>query len=685
MITTEDFTKLIEKASRNRLIISASREDSYRRIQQTCPNDVNKIRNHALFLKKESIFKHICYNHPITPLIKYIDFLIEATRRIIPDLDFNEIPEFIDWGEIVNAIHSARNDSVYFLDEHKNISFHKKEVMFAESCSRLIKLGVEFETINNDIYIHSNSFNFINNEILHLCREIGGETIIRLMLDEIKILFDSTMSRYHITRQVARSNEDIPLAIPWGYLMLVGLSNLKSLKKNNDKAYQKIVYDKLKRILTDLVSTYEIQPYSIYENIYLNDQYLVKFLQECILYDNLIPLQQWNPQHAKNIITFLTKQFIDNNEKSYCLSLKTIVKIGISLIKESNKSSIKKITAKEIAEKTKIPITKVSEVLNKIFIFKNEKLEKGVIFPPGKNSIGFYSKPLYQSNDGLFLLPSSLCSFSVSNAVLYQISYPSGIYNNNQDSKLGCQVEKLLINAFESKGIKTTYGNYFFHKKLNVGESDLIVETHSTIFIFEVKKKSMTNAALFGQDFEILTSLAASVLHSQSQAFKIEYLLHLNGEINIKNKNGINKVSLNNRVVKKISVSLNDFGSLQDLITLQTILSSSISSIISSSDKDVDGKLNDWRNFIKDINNYLILMEDPKQPQRLPFYNSLFMSVSQILTILGACNNETDFLSEISRGSNLILSKRDFYQEYSMKKNLLKDHEHKNSLRNLKG
>lgn len=666
MIELEDFIGYIKDASKNEGNAKISVKDAYSKLKEDCSKNNRQIREQVTFLIKKTVYNYICFDHPIHPQIGFLKFILDATKDVSEDVSHYKQE---NWVEIIKTIDSAKEESHFFEKDYDSLEYLKKEIAFSLSCKKLLKEGVEFEFKDFDIYIDTNSFAKIRDRILKLSNEVGGEEIIKLSLSLLKEKYDQSMSRYHITRNVSQYNEDIPADTPWGYLMIAGLNSLD--KKNTNKKNSQKKFIELVDYLTNLVAVMEVQPYSPWENFFVNDKLLVKFLQECIVYDNLIPLQQWNPTHARLTINSLTKNFIKNNHSSYNNSLKNIVKIGITLIKSASPTTTTVININEISKKTNIPAPKVKLAFDKIFTFTKPANYAESLYPPDANNALHYIKPLLFSSGKYFIMPSSMCSFSVTNAILHQISNPSGVYNNYIDSKLGYEIESLLNDAFASKGIDTTSGEFFFDQnKDTTGESDLIVETSSQIFIFEIKKKSLTNAALFGQDYEILSSLAKSVLHSQIQAMKIEYLLRLNGEIEIKGKTKTKTIKLNNRQINRVSVSLNDFGSLQDIITLQSTLKSCVASVITSTVKSVDKTLSKWREYVKEINNYAVLIEQLQTTPQPYFFNSTFMSISQILTLLNDCKNAEDFLNEISRGSRTILSKRDFYLEYKIKKNM---------------
>ena len=99
------------------------------------------------------------------------------------------------------------------------------------------------------------------------------------------------------------------------------------------------------------------------------------------------------------------------------------------------------------------------------------------------------------------------------------------------------------------------------HRKGEVGEADIVLETEERIFLIECKKKPLTTAARGGSTLAALRDLDGSFFKLVQQLSGHEARLRGQGAITFASGT---KVELRGRQVEKIGVGLFDHGSLQD-------------------------------------------------------------------------------------------------------------------------
>lgn len=217
---------------------------------------------------------------------------------------------------------------------------------------------------------------------------------------------------------------------------------------------------------------------------------------------------------------------------------------------------------------------------------------------------------------------------------------------------------------FQAKGFKISYGEGRNISDVNGFECDLLLETSKSIIIFEIKKKALTRKAMSGDEVSLLTDLSDSLMFSHMQAMRIERHLQDNDSVDLTHKGEIRTIKLNGRRTKRVSVSLNDFGALQDKIGLQIILRHATDTTLNHPDDKIDKKLQDWRSYTSEIRRLAELNNEYDPNSGMPFYNSFFMSIPQILTMLSDSQNHEDFDSYISLMGSMTYGTRNFYREY---------------------
>lgn len=324
---------------------------------------------------------------------------------------------------------------------------------------------------------------------------------------------------------------------------------------------------------------------------------------------------------------------------------------------------------KDIVLKTGIAEFKIRKILDLLSLQSNIVNAK-LRFPPSSLAIDHYFKPVIKIGNNYKIFPKSIAALGCLNTVCNSITNPNGKWSNPLDSELGYAVEDFLRNAFISKGIK------IFHGDRAGGESDLeadlICETDDTIFIFEIKKKGLTRQAQAGDEVKLLIDLADSVLATHVQAMRIENILKNHETLTLVHKDTVHHLRLSERSVQRISVSLHDFGALQDKTVLQSLLTIATHTDMRHPVSSEDKKLEKWRSNSKELRRLAEENGELGVTGRMPFHNSLFMSIPQIIMILEQSENEFDFFKHVKSFVSSSTGSRDTYTEFVNRLNFIK-------------
>lgn len=184
------------------------------------------------------------------------------------------------------------------------------------------------------------------------------------------------------------------------------------------------------------------------------------------------------------------------------------------------------------------------------------------------------------------------------------------------------------------------------------GECDFIIETDDSIIFIEEKSKELDIESKSGDILSGLWDLALSLLNSQEQICRHEYLLRKQGKIEF--ENGFT-LELKDRRIEKVSLTLFDFYSLADVNSVRSILISFINSTISSTDSDpkVTKKIEKINKAFRKLQNIYksdIFKNEYINPDNsLNTLNSRFFSSNQLITMLDHCTGNEDFLSIMNK------------------------------------
>lgn len=627
-------------------------DDAYRALSDAARGSEREVRSTLFALKKYLAIRYENGSSQKQPYLSILAVMQDAIRDEGPAI---ANPSFA-WEQLIELVLSAK-DSLHWFHPGQGAKFSDEEFALAKACLRLNHIGVEICEENNEVRISPTSYPLIEAEISRLASIVGGDGILNRIFSSLQPQYHQPFGRYLFGRKVSSGSTRISPAVPWGYLIALGVKHLTSrIAKNKDSDFLELT-----SLVTDVITVFEIQPYSVWTNLLFGPNQLVSLLQKTVLYDNLIAVQQINGRHAKLILSYLTKPFIEAGHSSQTVRLKDAVKLGLAIIELSNTKHQRFVTAELLSKNTGLRKYIVENSLKNVFAFEQGIANHSLTFPPSSSEIDSSFRPLFKAGVRYRLLPRSLASLGVVNAVLNMISKPDGIFSTEFDRRLGDVLEHFIRERINAAGISVYTGDIQSASRDRVGECDALIDTSRGLLIFEVKKKGLTRKAMAGSDVDLLVDLAQSLMKAQEQAYRIESYLIQQGEISLKSKNGEDAtISLNGREIEKVSVSLTDFGGFQSRAFLQRILDNAIRANLSASNAKDDKRLEDWRRTVAALRQYVANENTDR-----PFSNSLFLSVPQILTLLERIEAADQFFDEVLLGKNMIYGLQDFYSEYA--------------------
>lgn len=567
-----------------------------------------------------------------------------------------QVPSETDWNELLKIIIKNRKELCVF-DGLPSLPLDEKLHTFAFSYQRLIGFGVDIVEENYRFYISEQSYGLIQSEVERLCAAYGGDNILSALTQRLGKTFNSTTGRFMEYRRVSMGTTSVQAALPFGYLFALGVKHAGSKGFKNSSHFEHLL-----DLISDLIVIFEIQPYSQFEALHLGEDVMLDFVKRNIFYDSLVGLPQIKANCAFDLIKLVHEKFSEVNYYSHHVKIKDVARVALALISLSNTKRFTIVTAKQITSKTGIAEFKVKEVVERVLSAASGSANSKLSFPPSSLAIDHYFKPIIKVGNQYRILPKSIASLGALNAVCNCISKPDGEWSNPKDSALGYAIEDFLRAKLTRKDISIIHGD-----RIGGGlklESDLICETDDKIYIFEMKKKGLTRQALSGDEPKILSDLADSLLATHVQAMRIEDVLKNNGSITLANNGDVKTIHLNGRDVTRVSVSLHDFGALQDKTVLQRILTIAVFSEVRHPDKEADENLKKWRKHSAELNRLAGENGEIGVKGRIPFHNSLFMSIPQIIMVLENSETPRDFFKHMASFVSMTTGSRDTYTEF---------------------
>jgi hypothetical protein len=639
-------------------------------IEKHIINEISKIISNKNFelvniselrkLQDQIILQNIINDIPLEPYYSIIYTFLGNLNRTPKVISFKYID---DWKKIIKLLKEFLIIYSYF-QEYKNEYYellpqHNRIIVVGESAKYFKLKGYEIKVTEGDVSLNPEDYKNIAIDIENSIKSIGGLNVITSIFKSNEHIYDKELFRFNFIRKLGgfdKKEADIPV----GYLLNISVKHLfpELAITNIENVYNEILEKSRK-----FCSLYNVQYYSQFENMFINPEFLPIYLHEIILFDSLFTFFQFRPDDLNN---FLEKIFswvdLDEFKSKIGWDLNDGIKIiSYIIVKYKNKLIPASVFKDDIYKHFKQHISYTIDLILNAFSHDYLEVNNKYLLPHDTQFIDFQFKPLIKiSNHEYILINSSICSMSCYETI---ISLIRDNIDKNVDDIIGSYTEIFLREELKKKNIIYNYGEYVN----NIYESDLIIESSDTIIVIEIKKKPLKRISRSGDDVNILIDISDSLVDSLIQINRHEIELLKNGKLEL--ESGI--VYLNDRNIEKISLSLLDYGSLQDRAVIEQILQIFMTNKYNPFDKkyqDYFNKLNEKCSVISEQMEEIIRL-NPEKTKR-PFFDCWFLSLPQLLILLNESNSNDDFKNNLFRSRHITTGTNDFYFQHSYLKKI---------------
>ncbi|HHQ4600635.1 TPA: hypothetical protein ACSP82_001511, partial [Aeromonas veronii] len=312
----------------------------------------------------------------------------------------------------------------------------------------------------------------------------------------------------------------------------------------------------------------------------------------------------------------------------------------------------------------------MNDLLNELS-FTPDEINNGYLKPDDIKKRNYFEKPFIYNNGEYTYINPIFNNFGFY-ATLQKKFAEKGADGNVMGKAIESFVEKLFIDS----GITFISGKKYniakeVARELSINsterECDFIIETEGTIFLIELKRKTLTSQARSGNILQSTIDLAQSFLHPLAQTGCHEYLLRRDGEINFKDGT---KLKLLGRDIERIALSMFGFFGVQDGVFIHQLLNSLINTKIDSNNEKEDIKINKHLDELNSQYKTSIFQSVYGIYQNNPFFNCRFFSAPQLMELLSNCHGNEDFKTEINRTRHVTTGSKDWFREYQYIRNL---------------
>lgn len=611
------------------------------------------------------IIEEIVYDKGIEDIFSTNGIILDATRQV----ELCEIGNRDKWEKACELALAYKKIGVH--DPYKSMYIHTKEINTAYAIKYFRRININIETEDSVAHGVLDTLRLISEKISNYARALGCKAV-HYINDDLKQYYSKRDQRFSLQRNTHAYSTLRKPSTPYGYLLNITMPYIGWAPSKKVKHQE--AWNSFKEMSTNLVALYAIEPYSSFEAIDLHGSDLISFMQKSTLFDHIFMFRQLPLKRGIEFFSNCLNLGAETDgkfQKKYGITQEEVLGLFslISLYFEGvHETSCRFDPKKFMLRQCFITPEAMAKVLQ-VFSVEPKKINGNYKLPTDYQYSNLDEYPFYKVSSSEYI---------VINSALFPMQFYERYAallrgcDDQTDKKIGGNIEIYLSKKLSEKNITHLWGEKYkvdaqkrayLDIKNEEGECDLIIETNSTIFFCEIKKKGITKYSASGNDLSLLNDVAGSLLSSQIQIGNHEAIIRKYGKIEFKSGK---KVELNNRGIQRVSISLFDYQGFQDqsiIDSLGSLFSSKLS--IKDNDKEKMDILDNIQKKIQTLNKQYSL-ESMKYYTglRRPFSNIRYFSAFQILEILENCKSNDDFEKEINVTLSSSDGSRNWYSQY---------------------
>lgn len=562
-------------------------------------------------------------------------------------------------------------------DAFTNEFVRTRERERAKAAKRLTTFGVTLSVEDCDLVIEH--IECVLDRIERLMSEIGGENVLKMLLSELS--FKKEYGRYLVPHQGNQPvTSFVELELPYGYLYNLCL---KYLKEKGTTTKLKRKWEELSAIIKDYcIAVYDSQKFDIWSDIIYRPNEVVKVVHEMILRFNLYTLPQTNASFTLAWCRFLCKETkrdvrCDSLLREKLIRVERIMNWAINASCNDVCKHIKK-----RSKESKILEDNKGGIEKQLFIIA-EKLNLDFKSPEDFMKVNGVRYPIIETDDDYIMLPQPLVVWNWYEAIFNIIRS-----NKTLAKDIGYVIEDFIRNKMQTHGLTAHTGEYKYNGI--EGEVDFLVEGKRADVYIESKKKSLSLKAQAGDDYYIWGDLW-EFIDSQMQCARLENGVKNYGPITLTDKktgeiyvyswkNKFRETSKNDspvevekqRYIIKVTMTLKEYGPIQDKIVLSNIINSLVGQKISvtfdaadsihntDDQKSIQETYDNINNALVDITDYFKQIGGDN-----PTFFCRFYSMEQIFFLIREAKSQEHFV-ELLRGNYVSAGTENIWNEHTV-------------------
>lgn len=611
-------------------------------------------------IAKEVLFAHLLCEAPLEPYFSVAHVLRDALRQEegCPDINPTDLRWiqaiicalcFSDWSK--SQGHSNRLDP-------RDITLAHAVRYFTDRNVDVIMNGVHASIDSRPKAVAATACAMIP------MLSLGDKRAMQLVSRVLEQRFFPPIARLRLHPNPDSMGQKMERHLPCGLLYRFAI---KTIGRKKSVIINRSASDDIFKAATAFAALYDVEPFSIYENIFPpKPGKILEVLSKITAYDELFTIPQCHPVVISRFLEIIFSR-VPSPEATAALhwSIEDAKKFWNVLLEFSphpfecvfvRKESFKAVLASCVGKDA-------CESLLHSFVINNPNSQYE--FPSDAHLADTRECVIAAASDEKYWLPGRL----MMGPAFYERLFSARVkYSSTMSADVGRAFEFYLVERMSELGISFRRGNIRGKTKSEIaGDADLVIETNEIIGIFELKKKGLRRETQAGNAFHLATDLAQGLVHGVNQLSKHENTLLKDGKLQFEDGGEIN---LSGRRIVKGVISLADYGGLHDSAVVRNALSAfsgaSINSLLKLT-KDQKAALDDANKKFRILGERCLDFEKIRTDEmcRTLFDNVVFHNIFFIEFILATANTAETFLTGMLSISRLTTGSRDPFFEYA--------------------
>lgn len=413
--------------------------------------------------------------------------------------------------------------------------------------------------------------------VLAPLRALGDTRAMKYLDDLLDVRYDHRVSRLHFHARPDSMGLKLERQLPCGLLYRYAL---KTLGQKPSIGFRRSGVGDIERAGTHLAALYDVEPFSIYETMLPpRPGKLMDVLTGIALFDELFAVPQCAPVVISNLLTTL-QQSVPSPLATEALhwSMAGAYEFWLLLLECSGHMARSSFVGQDDLRSRLVGRVgpRTADALLRSFVIKNPNAS--YYFPVDAFQADTRECAIAEASGGRFWVPGQLM---LGPAFFARVVGARAAVDRQFSDAVGPAFEAYLVKRLTDLGFTCRRGNVRGEtKSKRAGDVDLVLETPTTIALFELKKKGLTRVSNTGDGLGLISDLAQGLVRGLNQISQHEITLLREGLLSF--EDGTTLLLGERRVIKGV-ISLADFGGLHDASTVRNLLEGSAGAAVAAS------------------------------------------------------------------------------------------------------